>query len=672
MASVNKEVLKKHHFWILTGLAPLLVLIAVILITSGVGSAIDKKKDEIDSTTKTLGTKQSPKSNHLITLMDGQKTALEAKRGDLWKENWERQIGVDPATGKQDPEKNLLRWPVRRSDKLAPFNYTADYLKDPNQLRFGELVQRFQVNAKGEPVKDEPQTILTRNEFKRREVYLAEYSNAEPLKNYAGTGMADTVAPTRFANGWQTTLRYVTIPETGGETGWGVGPVNSDQLWLALEDVWVQRALLQAIRQVNADVGRFDKIDRRDENGKALPDNPLERRFKSRLWEVELKVTRRDDNKWFVGGKLRNLSDRLQLLGSQVDGRPAPLRLMLKLTPDGAPWPFEIEGAFVAGGATIDVQPTERHVLPPTTTPIEIFSVEQPFDGATVPVRRIDRMVLGYKDSRHAGLPLKGPDQVSPDDKDKVFPEYKRQAAAAADGGAAGSGGMEGYGGAQQQQMSMKPGGAGAAGGTRGGGSTREGGGAVGTVVDGNKARYVDVTPQVRRMPVAISLITDQAYIQDVLLAYANSPLRFQVTQVHWQRFRGNLGGPAGGGGSAGGTGPFSGMPAAPGVGGGGGGGGGMDEGDRIGGSASGQQGSGFDLGGGGLGGKLGGFGPAGGGPSLGGGSGNVLGGGAGGGSISEAQLSSGLVELTIYGVVSIYDKYVPPADAATAAAPKP
>lgn len=667
MASVNKDALKKHHFWILTGLAPLLVLIAVILITSGVGSAIDKKKDEIESTTKTLGTKQSPKSNHLITLMDGQKTALEAKRGDLWKENWERQIGVDPATGKQDPARNLLRWPA--SPKLAPFNYTADYLKDPNQFRFGEPIQRQVLNAKGEPVKDDPEKNLVYNEFKNREVYLAEYSNAKPAQNYAGTGMADTVAPTRFANGWRGTLRYVTIPESGDKTGWGDAQLKSDQLWLALEDIWVQRALLQAVRQVNADVGRFDRIDRRDENGNALKDNPLERRFRSRLWEVELKVNRRDDGKFVVVGKLRNLSDRLQLLGSQVDGRPAPLRLMLKLTPDGAPWPFEIEGAFVAGGATIDVLPTDRHVLPPTTTPIEIFSVEQPFDGATVPVRRIDRLVLGYKDSRYAGLPLKGPDQVSPDDKDKFFPEYKRQAAAAADGGATGSGGMEGYGGAQGQQMAMKPGMSGA-GGTAGGGRVREGGGTVGTVIDGNKARYVDVTPQVRRMPVAICLITDQAYIQDVLLAYANSPLRFQITQVHWQRFRGNLGGPAGGGGgSAGGTGPFSGMPTPPGVGGGGGGGLGGDPDDRIGGSASGQQGSGFDFGGGGLGGKLGGLG---GGPSLGGGSGNVLGGGAGGGSISEAQLSSGLVELTIYGVVSIYDKYVPPADAATAAAPKP
>ena len=61
-------------------------------------------------------------------------------------------------------------------------------------------------------------------------------------------------------------------------------------------------------------------------------------------------------------------------------------------------------------------------------------------------------------------------------------------------------------------------------------------------MIDANKRRHVEITPQVRRMPVGIVVIVDQAYIQDVLLAFANSSLRFQITQVTWQRFRGNLG----------------------------------------------------------------------------------------------------------------------------------
>ena len=60
-------------------------------------------------------------------------------------------------------------------------------------------------------------------------------------------------------------------------------------------------------------------------------------------------------------------------------------------------------------------------------------------------------------------------------------------------------------------------------------------------VLDGNRERYIEVSKQVRRMPVALVLLVDQLFMQDALVAYANSPLRFQVTQSHWKRFRGTL-----------------------------------------------------------------------------------------------------------------------------------
>ena len=40
----NNEAIKKHHFWILAGLAPLFVLLAIIMMMSGVGSAISKEQ----------------------------------------------------------------------------------------------------------------------------------------------------------------------------------------------------------------------------------------------------------------------------------------------------------------------------------------------------------------------------------------------------------------------------------------------------------------------------------------------------------------------------------------------------------------------------------------------------------------------------------------------------
>jgi hypothetical protein len=185
-------------------------------------------------------------------------------------------------------------------------------------------------------------------------------------------------------------------------------------------------------------------------------------------------------------------------------------------------------------------------------------------------------------------------------------------------------------------------------GGTSSGGTAspagqREGAGTVEAVLDANHARYLDVSPNVRRMPVGIVLVVDQAYLQDVLLAYANSPLRFQITQVHWKRFHGPLGG-------LGTTGP------------------GGSSGDSFMSSGGGFLGGGFGPGTEGA--PMGGVPPRGmsvppgGVPPRGGVQGPPTGmmpGGLGSGmltTVSEAQLTAGLIEVCIYGIVSLYEKY--------------
>jgi hypothetical protein len=68
--------------------------------------------------------------------------------------------------------------------------------------------------------------------------------------------------------------------------------------------------------------------------------------------------------------------------------------------------------------------------------------------------------------------------------------------------------------------------------------------------------RYYEETDEVRRVPVAVVLVVDAPYMNDVLAAFANSRLRIQVTQVVWNRMHGGLPRPeffkkAGGGGGA-------------------------------------------------------------------------------------------------------------------------
>jgi hypothetical protein len=224
----------------------------------------------------------------------------------------------------------------------------------------------------------------------------------------------------------------------------------------------------------------------------------------------------------------------------------------------------------------------------------------------------------------------------------------------------------------------MPPGGKlGMGGGFGGGGGQADGPtgartGDIKAVIDGNKKRYLTSTDQVRRMPVGLTLLVEQSYIEDVLLAYANSPLRFQITQVTWRRYHGPLEGATGGGatdsqrfdvllgsgsnnirggsgdpdaspgfkprrpGSGSGAGPLG--PIAPGL------GSGSDAGRPIG------------------------PGPVGPGP-VGPGPGGPRQAPAAASGVSESQITAGLVELNIYGIISLYEKAEPPKDADTSAA---
>jgi len=177
-------------------------------------------------------------------------------------------------------------------------------------------------------------------------------------------------------------------------------------------------------------------------------------------------------------------------------------------------------------------------------------------------------------------------------------------------------------------------------GGKEAGGQQTFGGGSLASVVDGNKKRYLgDPTDQVRRMPVGISVVVDQSYLQDVLVAFANSPLRFQITQVDWIRFRGSLGTESESGSSAkpstgsgvkmSGSGQFGDSLMKPSAGSG-------SARPRPGGPGPGSLPNGTPMG-----------------PGTNPNGGYM--GGSPGSTVSESQLTSGLIDLRVYGIVSLY-----------------
>jgi hypothetical protein len=155
--------------------------------------------------------------------------------------------------------------------------------------------------------------------------------------------------------------------------------------------------------------------------------------------------------------------------------------------------------------------------------------------------------------------------------------------------------------------------------------------------------RYLEVTPQFRRVPVAVVLIVDQNHVDRVLTAFNNSKLRFLMTQVLLNHYghsvkpdlsseRADEG--AAGPGPMGPTGPMgagSGGPAFP---------GGSGKGGLVG---PGRPGGFFP------GGKMpGGFGPVGGGSD------------SNGSQPAATDNMEANMELVIYGIVTLYERYPP------------
>src|SRR3954447_22039510 len=91
MAKKNNDAIKKHHFWILFGLVPLLVLIAVFTVTSSVGGAIDARIAETKKAQDEIASKLNPKSDKLIAEIEKQVKSVGERKDELWKANWDRQ-----------------------------------------------------------------------------------------------------------------------------------------------------------------------------------------------------------------------------------------------------------------------------------------------------------------------------------------------------------------------------------------------------------------------------------------------------------------------------------------------------------------------------------------------------------------------------------------------------
>ncbi len=420
---LDKDTLIKEHFWVLLFLSLFLVVVSLIFLLTTASSAIAEQEKKFTDQKKNLKSISDgqPKNAEWSKSYETRFVAAEAQEKKIWDHAWREQA-------------NLSTWPT---------NMPKEQLDLLQKHRFYDPIQEVGIRA--------------------------TYADASNYKQQA-YDLYRIVAPTQF----NAALRWI--------NEWKLNPPTSEDMWLAQEDLWVQRGLLQIIRETNERLAALKET-------KAV--NERQKVFSNSSWILDLTLAE-------AGGKpslkytLVNNSNRRQVL-------PVTFEVLF----GDVPYTLEVSGEPLAPGQSF----SQTVSLPVQfANARSLKSAKQLYDWRTVPVKRVDHVELAYNSSRTGQSTLQPPLR------------YKPPETPASDPNAAGGQGMQvGKGG---------------------------GAGATDTSVTENglnRNRYIERSEQVRRMPIAISVVIDQYHIQDFLAAVANSPLRVQTTQWQWQRFRDDI-----------------------------------------------------------------------------------------------------------------------------------
>lgn len=228
-----------------------------------------------------------------------------------------------------------------------------------------------------------------------------------------------------------------------------------------------------------------------------LPKGFLARqRFRNPSWELELLIEENDKKQVVISpkSKIKNIHVNHRTLSLH------DLQLLVK-QPGQTPVTLRVQGEPLSWNETTEVREGVRIDNFNIKRPVE---VEQILDWTTSPIKRIDDIRLGYHSHRTAEIGYHAKKFAGTPEPTVELPpiggntDTDRQQAAETAAATAGKtpNGLE-------------------------------------------RNRYYDVTNQVRRLPLGVLLVVDQAHIQDVLTAFSNSRLRIQPTQVHFQHVRG-------------------------------------------------------------------------------------------------------------------------------------
>ena len=524
-AKFDKDLIIKHRFWILIGICVILALVPPFLLTTSVSDAVEKKRGEYDNAKKSVDGITSPKNQKWVDAAQTKDSFVAKKKEEMHAKAWASQAG-------------MMTYP----ESLAPI-MQPKFFGDPIEYHdLDKFSREYSSQLKDAVVEVQP--LLPQEGFENGVVQFAG-------NNINGVLKLD-VAFER-------------------------PPPSKEDFWLAQEDLWMKRELLKIIREANDSVAHFHAADEEQppaeakkpapateakpaEGTPATPANaaeakpagaaeakpgnaaeakpaegtppaatpadgtapaapkpapkpvvkkpvdPNHRVFRNQHWELDLTVKPDQSNKKFtLGGTIKNIGHRRRPLNDVT------FKVLLQPGANSSGVALQLSREPLAVG--------ETWTLPakPFSTDLVAFDglygVEEILTWKTAPVKRIDALELGYESSRMAGRSLRPPTWYTP--PPDAAPEGAAEAAGKAMSMAGGGGGVAGPGGGSSAPLVTKS----------------------GLTLN----RYLDANAQVRHMPVGMVVVADDEHLAELLSAFTNSRLRIQVTQYHFQVCRDKL-----------------------------------------------------------------------------------------------------------------------------------
>jgi hypothetical protein len=537
---IDKEFLLKNRFWVLLGSAGLLALVCLLTLLFVGSSEGGVRQTRYEKSRKEVidKSKSKPKNESFVTPWKKYTKIFTDQKDGVWNMAW-------------DTQKDMFTWPDSNDTPLSKLmKYYVDPEKNPDLKR-----------------EDYPTHLFTLSDPQRKEYATHLYTDQFGIpddKNLEGHVLLEIVGPVEFnggqdgfkrivgpamsgnAGGGSTSGKMGGMPSPGGMGGAGglpggggsagdraftdVFPKNAvptmEEMWLVQEDFWVKRAMLQIVRDVLDKTAHFEPVEipKEEPLDKAIADKVVARyRFRSINWEITLLIEETMDKgirTTAISGhstiKNVNASKRTLLVANGRTGKG----LMFKLKQGGDARTITVEGVPLAWDERVEFKKS----IPVASIDLKKpFDMDQELEYATSPIRRIDELRTAKNSHRLAFKPLK-PNEA-------IFNKEAEPKTSSAGGSPSVPGGGSG-GGAPAMPSGMGTG-AGAAGGSDAAASLTS---ATPNGLERN--RYILTNEQCRHLPIGMVVIADQAAINEVLIAMANSPLRIQITQVHLMHVR--------------------------------------------------------------------------------------------------------------------------------------